>query len=106
MLKEQNVSEIDLLVVYFSAFISSRKVPNFKTCSSFQLHIKIKQDLEGLVDGIVGPIKSLIPGKKKTPAVSSSYAEPEPAYQLVPATSYQPVEAPTSYDPGDNPIKP
>ncbi len=73
------------------------------TFSTFQLHIKIKQDLEGLVDGIVGPIKSLIPGKKKTP-ITSSYAEPEAAYQLVPASSYQPVEAPTSYDPGNNPI--
>ena len=97
------------LVVFFSFFtlyFLRTKMPNSNPFLTFQLHIKIKQDLEGLVDGIVGPIKSLIPGKKKTPAVSSSYAEPEPAYQLVPATSYQPVEAPTSYDPGDNAIKP
>ena len=53
-----------------------------------QLHIKIKQDFEGLVDGIVGPIKSLIPGGKKTPAASSNAAG---SYQLVPASSsYEP----------------
>ena len=39
---------------------------------SFQLHIKIKQDLGSLVDGIVAPIKSLIPGKKSTSASSAA----------------------------------
>ena len=53
-----------------------------------QLHIKIKLDFEGLVDGIVGPIKSLIPGGKKTPAATYNAAG---SYQLVPASSsYEP----------------
>lgn len=63
------------------------------------LHIKIKQDFEGLVDGIVGPIKSLIPGKK-TPATTSNSAG---SYQLVPSSSsYDPASyqaPPASYEP-------